>query len=236
MAIKINPVEPPIQRTLMHSDQMDKVQEIIDKKDANQQIVDANGNVVNDTIYEANKNFPYKKGREVVELETIASEKANLVTSRVESDENKARILTAKEAPGNYEYNKAVGHIEHAPVIDFDIPVKLVPSTQIGHYHLYIEKAIPWWQYKKVLGALSQADLIEGGYYKASVYRGLSAVRPSGSYKKDVPKDVKDVQNENAMLREQLYELTVERNTLAKKMGVPPQDAIPKAKVLTANA
>lgn len=217
--------EAPIQRTLTHSDTMDEIEAIKEADPAG----------AHDKIYQVNGNFNFAKGREIVELKNTKPENANLVTSVVESDFNNELIKKGKEFQGN-KFKAITRCINHAPVIDFDIPIKLIPSSQIGHYHLYIEKEIPWHKYQKLLDALADADLIERGYYNAARYRGFSAVRPSGSYKKSVPKNIEDVQNENAELREKIHELTVERNSLAKKIGTPPQDSVPKAKVLTANA
>lgn len=65
----------------------------------------------------------------------------------------------------------------HKPVIDFDIPVRLVPSGTPGHSHLYIDKGCSWDQFKRVLDALVAAGFVEDGYRSASVERGYTAVR-----------------------------------------------------------
>lgn len=66
----------------------------------------------------------------------------------------------------------------HYPVLDIDYPATLVPSTTPGHFHLYLDQAVPWWKYKIVLRALAFAGLIEPGYDRASRRRGFTAVRP----------------------------------------------------------
>lgn len=65
----------------------------------------------------------------------------------------------------------------HAPVLDFDYPIKLIPSRTPGHFHLYIDKHVPWEKYKNLLKAMAEAGIIEGGYADASIRAGFSAVR-----------------------------------------------------------
>ena len=65
----------------------------------------------------------------------------------------------------------------HKPVLDIDMPVKVLPSTTKGHFHLYIDKVMTWGQYKKLLKALAKAGIIETGYVGASEARGFTAVR-----------------------------------------------------------
>lgn len=81
-------------------------------------------------------------------------EEANLVTSE------------AADRPG-----------VHYPVIDLDLPCELVPSTTEGHFHLYIDRAITWAQYSKILTALAEAGILEEGYVRASVARLRTDVR-----------------------------------------------------------
>ncbi|MFY1688195.1 hypothetical protein [Plantactinospora sp. WMMB782] len=66
----------------------------------------------------------------------------------------------------------------HKPVIDLDLPARLVPSSTEGHFHLYIDQAVPWEAYVKLLEALADAGLVEPGYVRSSIARGFSAVRP----------------------------------------------------------
>jgi hypothetical protein len=65
----------------------------------------------------------------------------------------------------------------HAPVIDLDFPCQLVESGTPGHYHLYIDKEVPWDKYIAVLDAMVDAGLVQGGYVAASKVRGYTAVR-----------------------------------------------------------
>lgn len=65
----------------------------------------------------------------------------------------------------------------HKPLLDIDVPCKLVASTTPGHYHLYINYELDWPQYVHLLYVLADVGIIEEGYMQASVKRGYSAVR-----------------------------------------------------------
>lgn len=58
----------------------------------------------------------------------------------------------------------------HAPAIDIDgIHCELKPSSTEGHYHLYIDKPMPWSDYYKLLTVLYEVGIIEKGFYHASL-------------------------------------------------------------------
>lgn len=65
----------------------------------------------------------------------------------------------------------------HTVMLDLDVPVRLVPSSTTGHWHLYIDVAMPWWRYRRLLRALKTAGIIEPGYYSVSVARKHTALR-----------------------------------------------------------
>jgi hypothetical protein len=67
--------------------------------------------------------------------------------------------------------------VMHKPVLDIDLPAHLIPSSTPGHYHLIIDKEIPWEQYKILLNCLSYVGVLEQGYVDASIDRGYTAVR-----------------------------------------------------------
>lgn len=98
----------------------------------------------------------------------------------------------------------------HAPVIDIDYPIEVYPSSQMGHHHLYLNKKISFEQYKNLLLAMQQAGLVEAGYVDASIKAGYTAVRPVGVTKPGIPPNAKKLLEENAKLRQQVYELTKE--------------------------
>lgn len=65
----------------------------------------------------------------------------------------------------------------HMPVIDLDIPCRLVPSRTPGHHHLYIDQPITWDAFVPILDAMAAAGLVEYGYVNASKARGTTFVR-----------------------------------------------------------
>jgi hypothetical protein len=72
--------------------------------------------------------------------------------------------------------DKATGN--HTIMLDFDYPVTLVESSTAGHHHLYIDHVLPWAKYKRLLKALRDADLIEDGFYRASLRNHATMLRP----------------------------------------------------------
>jgi hypothetical protein len=65
----------------------------------------------------------------------------------------------------------------HYPVIDLDVPCNLIPSSKLGHSHLYINKAVSQQGLMEILEVLAKHGIVEEGYYMASKKRGFSAVR-----------------------------------------------------------
>lgn len=101
---------------------------------------------------------------------------ANLVSSRVER---------ADMAPFNGGVDKE--YELHLPVLDLDYDVQLVPSSTPGHFHLYLNRPIPWRKYVNVLNALADAGLVEYGWAAASIRQGASFVRKPGEPKEETP-------------------------------------------------
>lgn len=83
-----------------------------------------------------------------------------------------------------------VGHTDnmystqHYPVIDIDIPIKVVPSSTPGHSHLYINTMLSYREYYKLLTVLAELGIVEWGYLYVFEQRGYSAVRPPWIKKK----------------------------------------------------
>lgn len=71
----------------------------------------------------------------------------------------------------------------HAPCLDLDYGATLVPSSTPGHFHLYLNKAIAWRDYKRVLRALSKAGLIEADWAAASIQQQATFLRLPGEAK-----------------------------------------------------
>jgi hypothetical protein len=65
----------------------------------------------------------------------------------------------------------------HRPVLDLDMPATLIPSSTEGHFHLYIDKEIPWRKYEDLLYAMAECGILEQGFVNASVERGFTAAR-----------------------------------------------------------
>lgn len=65
----------------------------------------------------------------------------------------------------------------HAPILDIDFPVRLVPSATEGHFHLFLETEMSWRDYKRLLKSLMRAGIIERDYYYASIRGGMTLLR-----------------------------------------------------------
>lgn len=98
-----------------------------------------------------------------------ASSSPDLTTDREMVDIGKADVVSSLHNSGS----------GHALVIDIDHPSWLVRSTTPGHFHLYVDVpgGITDAKYRRLLGALADAGVVERGYYEASVARGHSDVR-----------------------------------------------------------
>jgi hypothetical protein len=65
----------------------------------------------------------------------------------------------------------------HRPVLDIDFPAKLIPSSTPGHFHLYLDRSMPWADYEKFLRVCGEVGILEPGYVSVSVERKHTAVR-----------------------------------------------------------
>ena len=84
-----------------------------------------------------------------------------------ESDVEVAKIATSEvRGSGN-----------HKPVLDIDFPVKAIPSTTEGHFHLFIDRELSWEHYERLLHTLADVGIVEQGYVNASIDRRYTAVR-----------------------------------------------------------
>lgn len=66
---------------------------------------------------------------------------------------------------------------KHLPVIDIDLPIRVVPSKTGGHFHLYIEKELEWSTYLGLLEALAAAGIVEWNYVYAAQRANMTFVR-----------------------------------------------------------
>lgn len=69
----------------------------------------------------------------------------------------------------------------HAPALDVDFSARLLPSKTPGHYHLFLDRTMPWWRYRILLKVLAWSGIIEPGYYRASVARKQTFLRKNDS-------------------------------------------------------
>ena len=65
----------------------------------------------------------------------------------------------------------------HNVVLDLDLPATLLPSSTVGHFHLFVDHPMTWEVYLNLLDAMVAAGLVEPGYVDASRTRGHTAVR-----------------------------------------------------------
>jgi hypothetical protein len=115
------------------------------------------------------------------ELATVKGEAGSI---EVDSDNAKGHELpnTLFEWPADVEPNlitsKIIGSNLHAPCIDLDLPVKLIPSQTPGHWHLYVDMNVEWEDYAILLAAMRKCGIIQQGYFEMSIKRGFTALRP----------------------------------------------------------
>lgn len=65
----------------------------------------------------------------------------------------------------------------HTVMLDIDHPVRVLPSSTQGHYHLYIDVPVGDTEYFTLLDALSLAGIVEEGYVQASKVRAGTHLR-----------------------------------------------------------
>jgi hypothetical protein len=80
---------------------------------------------------------------------------------------DKADVVTSKSSIKDF----------HRPVLDIDFPIAIIESSTKGHYHLYMDKKLSWFEYEKLLRVLEEVGIIEEGYLYASLDREFTSVR-----------------------------------------------------------
>lgn len=120
-----------------------------------------NGQPSQEIVKDANGKTLYEWDPEEVIADDVPLEQANLLTSR-----------------HRFGRSRNEGKGIHRVVLDIDHDAALIPSTTPGHHHLLIDIAIEWPQYMKLLTALAEAGVIQGGYANASIAKGFTAIRP----------------------------------------------------------
>lgn len=102
----------------------------------------------------------------------------HFVNVRVPTDEGDEAVLVGSPVIGS------VGL--HLPCLDIDYDAQLVESSTPGHFHLFLNKPVPWRKYKRLLRALAACDLIEPGYARASIARRATFLRRQKTKGEDV--------------------------------------------------
>jgi len=115
-------------------------------------------------VSETGSDDPFKTYPE--QRKKVTFDEANLISSRVDDGYG---------GQSNY----------HRPVLDIDIPIAVVPSSTLGHNHLFINKEMTSDQYQRLLEVLRDLGIIEHGYMKQFNILGETCVRtphaPKGS-------------------------------------------------------
>lgn len=87
----------------------------------------------------------------------------------IDAELHDAHLITSMPEDGDHSYM--------LPVIDLDVPCRLIPSSTEGHFHLYIDQQVPAVAFWNMLDAMADAGLVEPGYVSASREREFTAVR-----------------------------------------------------------
>lgn len=96
---------------------------------------------------------------------------------RIPAPINEALVLSSQTTRTTPPSSRAPGEPLHRPVLDIDIPARLIPSTTPGHHHLYLGVDMTWRQYEDIINALANAKVIEEGYARAALNRKATFVR-----------------------------------------------------------
>ena len=82
----------------------------------------------------------------------------------------------------------------HAIAVDIDHQCHLLPSRTPVHFHLYVDKKIPWKQYIEWLRISAEIGIVEEGFYRACLAKGMSTLRmgPYEEYKEYIEERMKN--------------------------------------------
>jgi hypothetical protein len=118
-----------------------------------------------------------------VDSEEMPSHVDDRVPATLHDDAN---ALTSIRSDTNNAF-AVFGDAEHAVVLDLDIPAWLIPSSTLGHSHLYIDTRCSEKDYFALLDALVKCRVIEYGYAEASKVKGATYARLPWVRKGDLP-------------------------------------------------
>lgn len=74
----------------------------------------------------------------------------------------------------------------HAPCLDIDFPVRVVPSSTEGHSHLYFDVEMPWKQYRRLLSSLRDVGILQSAFASRSIEREQTMLIREGLTKRDL--------------------------------------------------
>lgn len=86
-------------------------------------------------------------------------------------------LVGAETLTANLVSSALEGNHWHAPVLDIDFPVSVVPSSTPGHFHLYIDAPMGWEVYRTLLEALRDAGILQWGFVENSIIQKQSSLR-----------------------------------------------------------
>ncbi len=126
--------------------------------------------------------------------EPCAEPEANLVGSRCDPDdpERHMPVFDVDTMPSWL----AVGHLvdcwhrlelENVTDLEVNQHIRVMPSSTDGHSHVYVDVELPWDAYVVLLEDLEERQVIESGYFRASVSRQQTFVRKPGVRKPRAP-------------------------------------------------
>jgi len=149
-----------------------------------------------------------------VDLEEPTPYKDSVKQKTTKVPEEKANLISSECADGL-----------HAPVLDIDLPINVLPSSQLGHYHLYIDKKMSWEDYTILLKALAACGVVEKGFVDAALDKGYTAVRKPGVQKPGTG-SVGAILQENAHLKAELHKARKENQELQEKYNLLSNEVV----------
>jgi hypothetical protein len=114
--------------------------------------------------------------RKVEYLKQVPFKEANLISSELVTRQHHSYNVFGRET-----------FKTHAPALDIDFESSLIPSSTKGHYHLFLDKALTWREYRRLLKALYKAGIIEEGFYRMTLQRKKSMLRTPWTKKGEGP-------------------------------------------------
>lgn len=106
--------------------------------------------------------------------------KAEILNDSEDDDEvpeDDLPVAPTEEHPANLVSSKCADGM-HRPALDIDVPVRLIPSSNPDHWHLYFPTvALDDVAYFKLLDALAEAGILGAGFVRHSKRRGATWLR-----------------------------------------------------------